>query len=149
MLRSCGNPFNHKLQEPAEPYSYHAADPTQGNSFQQPSFNHRPLHLRDDMIFWNTDKGTSTGLALVVLFPRVNAAIPLILSRSTLWTCFSLDHSASPGLLLISLQFWPRVARILREPYLDSTTRDTARVLGISPTTVINELRKKGPPSHR
>ena len=30
-----------------------------------------------------------------------------------------------------------------------SGVRDTARVLGISPTTVIQELKKKGPPSHR
>jgi transposase-like protein len=30
-----------------------------------------------------------------------------------------------------------------------SGVRDTARVLGISPTTVINELRKRGPHSYR
>jgi transposase-like protein len=30
-----------------------------------------------------------------------------------------------------------------------SGVRDTARVLGISPTTVIQELKKKGPHSHR
>ena len=30
-----------------------------------------------------------------------------------------------------------------------SGVRDTARVLGISPTTVIQELKKKGPPSPR
>jgi transposase-like protein len=31
----------------------------------------------------------------------------------------------------------------------DSGVRDTARVLGISPTMVIQELTKKGPHSHR
>ena len=30
-----------------------------------------------------------------------------------------------------------------------SGVRDTARVLGISPTTVIQELKKKGSPSHQ
>ena len=58
MIRSGGKAFNHELPEPAEPYAYHAADPTPGNSFQPQSFNHRLLRLRDDMIFWNKDKGT-------------------------------------------------------------------------------------------
>jgi hypothetical protein len=79
MLRRRGKALTHEIQQPAQPHSYHPADPAQGNPFQQQSFNHCPLLLRNNMIFRNQDKGTSTGLALVVLFPRVNAAVPLIL----------------------------------------------------------------------
>jgi hypothetical protein len=79
MLRRCGKAFHHEIQEPAEPNSYHAADPAQGNSFQQQSLNHHPLRVRDDVIFWNQDEGPSTDLTLMVLFARVNAAVPLIL----------------------------------------------------------------------
>jgi hypothetical protein len=73
-LRGCGNALTHELQAPAEPYAYSAAAPAQGDSFQPPSFDHRPLLLRDDMICWDTDKGTSTGLARGVVFPRIEYA---------------------------------------------------------------------------
>jgi len=44
----------------------------------------------------------------------------------------------------------PAIKRQVSDMSLNgSGVRDTARVLGISPTTVIQELKKKGPPSHR
>jgi transposase-like protein len=44
----------------------------------------------------------------------------------------------------------PQIKQQVLEMSLNgSGVRDTARVLGISPTTVIQELKKKGPPSHR
>ena len=44
----------------------------------------------------------------------------------------------------------PQVKQQVSELSLNgSGVRDTARVLGISPTTVIQELKRKRPPSHR
>jgi hypothetical protein len=62
------------MEEPTQSESDRTADPPQGDSFQQQAFNQRLLLLRDDVIFWDKDKGTPTDLALVVLFPCVNAA---------------------------------------------------------------------------
>src|SRR5215813_7202318 len=65
----------------------------------------------------------------------MKTAVPLLLPRSTLWTCFSYDHSASAAIPSISLRFWSRVARILREPYLDSTIKQRV-------TTALDFARK-------
>jgi len=44
----------------------------------------------------------------------------------------------------------PQVKQLVIELSLNgSGVRDTARVLGISPTTVMQELKKKGPYSHQ
>src|SRR5215813_4726591 len=73
------------------------------------------------MMFWAEDKSPSAHFAPVVLFAGMNVTVSLVPSRSTLWTRFSQDHRA-PSDLPSRFWFWPRIARILREHYLDSTT---------------------------
>jgi hypothetical protein len=91
----------HKVQEPSDTDPHRTADATQRDSLAQESFDQGALLIRDHVIVWEEDKDTPTDLTFVVLFARVNVAVPLILPRSTSWICLSLNHSALSGLHLL------------------------------------------------
>ena len=122
-LRSRVKLLNPNLEEPAGPHAHRAPDPAQGTPCQEQAFQERTLVLCEDMLLRTQAKGAATGPARRVLFPRVNAALPLILSRSPVGTCRSFAPRASSALPSSSARVWPEVAPILRAPYLDSTTR--------------------------
>jgi len=100
MLGSRLKPLDHELQEPPEPDAHRAAAPAQRDSFQQKSFNHRPLFLRNGVIFWITDKGLVTQFAAVILFSGMDVTISFIPCGATLETYFSYDHRTRSGLPL-------------------------------------------------